>query len=139
MTYRVEVSAATINELSGKLAALASQLKGLPSVIELPTVEHTDVSVRIPEVEPSLYQAVMQAVREGDKVEPVETAASPEASHRVYDYNTEVAPRVLEMVSKCGRDAVKELLAKHNVTRASQLDPSHFPSLMDAVNAAMES
>ena len=35
--------------------------------------------------------------------------------------------------------AVKELLAKYNVTRASQLDPSHFPSLMDAVNAAMES
>ena len=94
--------------------------------------------MRIPEVEPSLYQAVMQAVREGDKVEPEETAASPEASHRVYDYNTEVAPRVLEMVSKCGRDAVKELLAKYSVTRASQLDPSRFPSLMDAVNAAME-
>jgi hypothetical protein len=64
--------------------------------------------------------------------------AKETGSARVYDYNTEVAPRVLEMVSKCGRDAVKELLAKYSVTRASQLDPSHFPSLMDAVNAAME-
>jgi hypothetical protein len=138
MTYRVEVTAATINELSGKLAALASQLKGLPSTFDVLKIEAAAVEepappapAPAPEPEPAVAG---EAPREVDNGWAKETGSA-----RVYDYNTEVAPRVLEMVSKCGRDAVKELLAKYNVTRASQLDPSHFPSLMDAVNAAMES
>ena len=137
MTYRVEVSAATINELSGKLAALASQLKGLPATFDVLKIEAAAVEepappapAPVPEPEPAVAG---EAPREVDNGWAKETGSA-----RVYDYNTEVAPRVLEMVSKCGRDAVKELLAKYNVTRASQLDPSHFPSLMDAVNAAME-
>ncbi len=132
MTYRVEVTASTINELSGKLAALASQLKGLPSVIELPTVEHTDVSVRIPEVEPSLYQAVMQAVREGDK------AASSEASHRVYNYKDDIMPRVLKLASKRGTEVTEGLLKTFGVKRASELDPARHDELLAAIDAAME-
>jgi len=137
MTYRVEVTAATINELSGKLAALASQLKGLPATFDVLKIEAAAVEepappapAPAPEPEPAVAG---EAPREVDNGWAKETGSA-----RVYDYNTEVAPRVLEMVSKCGRDAVKELLAKYSVTRASQLDPSHFPSLMDAVNAAME-
>ena len=132
MTYRVEVTASTINELSGKLAALASQLKGLPSVIELPTVEHTDVSVRIPEVEPSLYQAVMQAVREGDK------GASSEASHRVYNYKDDIMPRVLKLASKRGTEVTEGLLKTFGVKRASELDPARHGELLAAIDAAME-
>jgi hypothetical protein len=133
MTYRVEVTAATINELSGKLAALASQLKGLPATFDVLRVEASEINLPAPA--PSAPEPAVEP-------DPVPEAKEPPAEAepaRAYDYNTEVAPRVLEMVSKCGRDAVKELLAKYNVTRASQLDPSHFPSLMDAVNAAMES
>lgn len=142
MTYRVEVSAATINELSGKLAALASQIKGLPSTFDVLKIEAAEVEAPKPDVPPPAPAPASEpepavageAPREVDNGWAKETGSA-----RVYDYNTEVAPRVLEMVSKCGRDAVKELLAKYNVTRASQLDASHFPSLMDAVNAAMES
>jgi len=145
MTYRVEITAPTIHELSGKLAALASQLKGLPSTFDVPRIEAAEVAaskVAAPPPQPEPQPEVKD-----EPVAPVDGTAPREVdngwaketgSSRVYDYNSEVAPRVLEMVGKCGRDAVKELLAKYNVTRASQLDASHYPSLMDAVNAAME-
>jgi hypothetical protein len=145
MTYRVEITAPTIHELSGKLAALASQLKGLPSTFDVLRVEAAEVAA--PKVAAPPPQPEPQPEIKDEPVAPVDGTAPREVdngwaketgSARVYDYNSEVAPRVLQMVGKCGRDAVKELLAKYNVTRASQLDASHYPSLMDAVNAAME-
>jgi len=134
MTYRVEVSAPTINELAGKLAALASQLKGLPSTFDVLRVEASEINSPAPEFKPSLYQAVMEA----DKVEAEEAAAiSPEASHRVYDYKTEVAPLVLKMVAAKSRDDVRELLATFGVKSASELEASRYGELVDAVNKAM--
>ena len=53
MTYRVEVTAATINELSGKLAALASQLKGLPSTFDVLRIEASEISLPAPAPEPA--------------------------------------------------------------------------------------
>ena len=132
MTYRVEVSAATINELSGKLAALASQLKGLPATFDVLRVEASEINLPAPA--PSAPEPAVEP-------DPVPEAKEPPAEAepaRAYDYNTEVAPRVLELVSKRGRDSVKTLLAGFGVTRASELDPSRYAELMDAVNAAME-
>ena len=129
MTYRVEVTAATINELSGKLAALASQLKGLPSTFDVLRVEASEINLPAP---------VQEQVEERELTQAPVDAPAPEPEARAYDYNTEVAPRVLELVSKRGRDAVKTLLAGFGVTRASELDASRYAELMDAVNAAME-
>ena len=132
MTYRVEVTAATINELSGKLAALASQLKGLPATFDVLRVEASEINLPAPA--PSAPEPAVEP-------DPVPEAKEPPAEAepaRAYDYNTEVAPRVLELVSKRGRDSVKTLLAGFGVTRASELDPSRHAELMDAVNAAME-
>ena len=132
MTYRVEVTAATINELSGKLAALASQLKGLPSTFDVLRVEASEINLPAPA--PSAPEPAVEP-------DPVPEAKEPPAEAepaRAYDYNTEVAPRVLELVSKRGRDAVKTLLAGFGVTRASELDASRHDELLAAVAAAME-
>ena len=127
MTYRVEVTAATINELSGKLAALASQLKGLPSTFDVLRVEASEINL-----------PVQEQVEERELTQAPVDAPAPEPEARAYDYNTEIAPRVLELVSKRGRDAVKTLLAGFGVTRASELDASRHDELLAAVAAAME-
>lgn len=135
MTYRIEISAPTINELSGKLAALASQLKGLPStfdVLRVEVAEAEEIKAAPPPKPAPVAEPVAEPTPEAKAEEP------PAEAGRAYDYNTEVAPRVLELVSKRGRDTVKTLLAGFGVTRASELDASRYGELMDAVNAAME-
>jgi hypothetical protein len=124
MTYRVEVSAPTINELAGKLAALASQLKGLPSTFDVLRVEASEINLPAPAPEV--------------KAEPTpEPAPKPEPDARVYDYKPEVAPLVLKMVAAKSRDDVRELLATFGVKSASELYPSRYGELVDAVNKAM--
>jgi len=127
MSYRVEVTAPTIHELSGKLAALASQLKGLPSTFDVLRVEAAEMP---------------RAVKTQPAPEPEPAPApEPEAAEielaRTYDYATEVAPHVLRLVNKRGRDVAKAVLAQFGVTTASQLDASRYGELMAAVDAAL--
>jgi hypothetical protein len=134
MTYRVEVTAATIHELSGKLAALASQLKGLPSTFDVLRVEAAEM--------PRAAKAQPAPAPEPELAEP-EPAPAPEPEPaeiepaRTYAYATEVAPHVLGLVNKRGRDATKAVLARFGVTTASQLDASRYGELMAAVDAAL--
>lgn len=121
MTYRVEVTAATIHELSGKLAALASQLKGLPSTFDVLRVEAAEMP-----------RAVAPQPAPAPEPEPAEIEPA-----RAYDYATEVAPHVLGLVNKRGRDAAKAVLALFDVATASKLHPSRYGELMAAVDAAL--
>ena len=137
MTYRVEVTAATIHELSGKLAALASQLKGLPSTFDVLRVEAAEMPRAVaaqpapaPEPEPEPAPA--------PEPEPAEPEPAENEPARAYDYATEVAPHVLGLVNKRGRDAAKAVLALFDVTTASKLHPSRYGELMAAVDAALE-
>ena len=134
MTYRVEVTAPTIHELSGKLAALASQLKGLPSTFDVLRVEAAEMPraakaqpAPAPEPEPAPAPEPEPAEPEPAEIEPA----------RTYVYATEVAPHVLGLVNKRGRDATKAVLARFGVTTASQLDASRYGELMAAVDAAL--
>ena len=122
MTYRVEVTAATIHELSGKLAALASQLKGLPSTFDVLRVEAAEMP-----------RAVAPQPAPAPEPEPAEIEPA-----RAYDYATEVAPHVLGLVNKRGRDAAKAVLAQFGVLTASKLDPSRYGELVSAIDAALE-
>jgi len=139
MTYRVEVTAATIHELSGKLAALASQLKGLPSTFDVLRVEAAEMPraakaqpAPAPEPEPAPAPEPEPAEPEPAEPEPAEIEPA-----RTYVYATEVAPHVLGLVNKRGRDATKAVLARFGVTTASQLNASRYGELMAAVDAAL--
>ena len=120
MTYRVEVTAATINELSGKLAALASQLKGLPSTFDVLRVEASEIKLPEPASAPE------------PKTEP-----APEPS-RTYNYKDDIMPRVLKLASKRGTEVTEGLLKTFGVKRASELDPARHGELLAAIDAAME-
>jgi hypothetical protein len=143
MTYRVEVTAPTIHELSGKLAALASQLKGLPGTFDVLRVEAAEMP-RAAKAQPAPAPEPELAEPEPAPAPEPEPAPAPEPEHaeiepaRTYDYATEVAPHVLGLVNKRGRDAAKAVLAQFDVTTASKLDPARYGELMSAVDAALE-
>jgi len=129
MTYRVEVTAPTIHELSGKLAALASQLKGLPSTFDVLRVEAAEM--------PRAAKAQPAPAPEPEPAPAPEPEPAEIEPARTYVYATEVAPHVLGLVNKRGRDVTKAVLARFGVTTASQLDASRYGELMAAVDAAL--
>jgi hypothetical protein len=141
--YRVEVTANTLSELAGKLMALGSQLS-------LPTPDASGLAVASTPVDTAFSVAggigavadPRDQVAVGDVSSDPESAAKTievaEAAEVTYDYNTQVAPRVLQMVAKRGRDAVKTLLSGFGVTKASELSADKYPALMNAINEAME-
>jgi hypothetical protein len=133
MTYRVEVTAPTIHELSGKLAALASQLKGLPSTFDVLRVEAAEMP-RAAKAQPAPAPEPGAAPAPEPEPEPEPVEIKPA---RTYAYAKEVAPHVLGLVNKRGRDATKAVLARFGVTTASQLDASRYGELMAAVDAAL--
>jgi len=123
MTYRVEITAATINELSGKLAALASQLKGLPSTFDVLRIEASEISLPAPAQE---------------RVEERELTQAPVTAPVTYDYVKDITPLVLKLVDKRGRPAVEDVLKSFGAKRASLLDPAQYDDFVSAINAAME-
>ena len=123
MTYRVEITAATINDLSGKLAALASQLKGLPSTFDVLRIEASEISLPAP---------VQERVEERD------LAQAPVTAPVTYDYVKDITPLVLKLVDKRGRPAVEDVLKSFGAKRASLLDPAQYDDFVSAINAAME-
>jgi len=123
MTYRVEITAATINELSGKLAALASQLKGLPSTFDVLRIEASEISLPAPARE---------------RVEERELTQAPVTAPVTYDYVKDITPLVLKLVDKRGRPAVEDVLKSFGAKRASLLDPAQYDDFVSAINAAME-
>jgi hypothetical protein len=133
--YRVEVTADTLSELAGKLITLGSRLS-LPAPQEV-TTSTAPIAVlglgSVSDPNDQVYVAETSAEPEtadAKSVEPVEETS--------YDYVTQVAPRVLQMVAKRGRDAVKTLLSGFGVTKASELSADKYPALMNAINEAME-
>lgn len=143
MTFKVEVTADTLYELSGKLSALAAKLHAaqpMASSFEVTTdtrvVTAQDLKALTGEgssvAEPETQQPVAQ--------QPEEQApeVTPPAEPQSYDYNKDVAPRVLELVDKRGRETAERVLASFGVKRAVHLDPSRFGDLLAAISAAME-
>ena len=134
MTYRVEVTASTINELSGKLAALASQLKGLPATFDVLRVEASEI--KLPE--PAPYDRPGSVLLSAIDPAPVVHALPEPAPLRTYNYKNDIMPRVLKLASKRGTEVTEGLLKTFGVKRASELDPARHGELLAAIDAAME-
>jgi pyruvate/2-oxoglutarate dehydrogenase complex dihydrolipoamide acyltransferase (E2) component len=122
MTYRVEVTASTINELSGKLAALASQLKGLPSTFDVLRVEASEINLPAPAPKPE------------PKAKPAPAPAAEPS--RTYNYKDDIMPRVLKLSDERGTDVTEALLKTFGAKRASDVDPSRHGELLAAIEAA---
>jgi hypothetical protein len=72
--------------------------------------------------------------------EPVAEDAAPEVRENpvaALDFDTEVAPHVLELVKAKGKPAAQEILSQFGVEKASLLDPVRWPELVATLKGAL--
>ena len=147
MTYRIEITADSLTELAGRVAALAVQLQTQHAPV---IVNHVGKAPRkaAPVAEPvALVAEPVALVAEPVAlvvepvalvVEPVALVVEPVAPAAVvYDPVVDIAPRVLAYVALRGRDAMLELLSQFGVERASHVPPEHHAELVALLDAAI--
>ena len=132
MTYRIEITADSLVELAGRVAALASQLQAQQVPV---IVHHASKAPRkaAPVAEPVALVAEPVAL----VAEPVALVAPAAPAAVVYDPVVDIAPRVLAYVALRGRDAMLELLSQFGVERASHVPPEHHAELVALLDAAI--
>ena len=124
MTYRIEITADSLAELAGRVSALASQLQATTAphayVAPVPVKDPTPAKTAANEI-----VALMAAV------------AKPVAEPAALDFDTDVAPHVLELVKAKGKPAAQEILSQFGVEKASLLDPVRWPELVATLKGAL--
>jgi hypothetical protein len=63
-----------------------------------------------------------------------ETSSTPAPA--ALDFDTDVAPHVLALVTRSGKPAAQEILSQFGVEKASLLDPARWPELVAALQDA---
>jgi hypothetical protein len=148
MTYRIEITADSLAELAGRVAALAVQLQAsaAPLAYAAPVVVKDPTPARTAAKKIAAQMAAAEPVAE-PAAEPVAEYVAPEVRENpvapaapaavVYDPVVDIAPRVLAYVALRGRDAMLELLSQFGVERASHVPPEHHAELVALLDAAI--
>ena len=127
MNYEMKITASTLAELGERLLAAGVQITGAKA---LPANEGR-ADAKPAHVERPDATPVSVAATKTEVLEPTDDAKSDE-----YDYAIHVAPRVLVLVDKKGRDAAKEVLASFNVKKASEVPAENYGALIAALDKA---
>lgn len=136
MTYRVEITADSLVELAGRVSALAAQLQATTA----PHAYVAPVPVKDPTPAKTAANKIVAMMAAAAAAEPVAEDAAPEVRENpvaALDFDTEVAPHVLELVKAKGKPAAQEILSQFGVEKASLLDPTRWPELVAALKGAL--
>lgn len=160
--YKIEITAETLAELTGKVTTLAAKLhtgstteapryvgpltgEAEPEVTEKPKAKkaakkvEAEVAEEAP-VDPTPVEAEKPA-EPAPEPAPSTTAdtntaaPAPSASEPTLDFEKDVAPVVIEAVARVGREGVSSTLAEFGAERASEVDPSQYGELVKALEA----
>jgi len=136
MTYRIEIKAETLAELAGKAYAFAVGVQStIASVNHVSREEIASFSV------PLSNMTVVHSEPEVAEEAPVDPTpapkSAPSASASELNFDTDVAPIVLQVVKDKGKPVVQEILEQFGVERASTLDPSRWPELIAQLKDAL--
>lgn len=131
MSYRIEITAASLAELAGKVASLAVKLNA-GATTEAPSSP----------IMPELREATITVTAVDPKPEPApapepELEAAPAPKADVPDFDTVVTPLVLKLVEVRGKPVAQEVLGRFGVVKASQLGSDQWQELVDAINAEL--
>ena len=157
--YKIEITAETLAELTGKVTTLAAKLH-TGSATERPVEQAQPVEAEKPKAKKAAKKVEPEVAEEapvdptpeaptGEAVRPAEPApepAAPEptpsapsaeasASEPTLDFEKDVAPVVIEAVARVGREGVSSTLAEFGAERASEVDPSQYGELVKALEA----
>lgn len=170
--YKIEITAETLAELTGKVTTLAAKLhtgsaterpveQAQPVEAEKPKAKKAAKRVEAevaeeapadptpsspPATETNTTQSSEQAPKSAAAAEATESqpttpeqsstaAPAPSASEPTLDFEKDVAPVVIDAVSRVGREGVSSTLAEFGVERASEVDPSQYAELVKALEA----
>jgi hypothetical protein len=146
---KIEVTGNSLAEVSDKLLAIGASLQRTVShdadnaarealqakrdaakkeVAEAAPVDPTPAPKSAPDVEVTESQPTTE--------EPATTPA-PSASASELNFDTDVAPIVLQVVKDKGKPVVQAILEEFGVERASQLDPARWPELIAQLKDAL--
>lgn len=145
---KIEVTGSSIGEVADKLLAIG---RSLHSKTVLPIAnggtssqtweEVTEVADAAP-VDPTPAQTG-EAARPAEPAtepaapEPTTSAPSAEASASELNFDTDVAPYVLQVVKEKGKPVAQEILSQFGVEKASLLEPHLWPELVDQLKGAL--
>lgn len=144
--YKIEITAETLAELAGKAMSLAAKLNtGTPT--EAPTQLRItaagdlvrEVAEEAP-VDPTPAPKSAPAVETSESPQTTEepsTTPAPAASASELDFDTDIAPLVLQVVKDKGKPVAQEILSQFGVEKASNLDPARWPELVAALQDAL--
>lgn len=65
------------------------------------------------------------------------TTSAPPASASELNFDTDVAPYVLQVVKEKGKPVAQEILSQFGVEKASSLDPAQWPELVATLKGAL--
>lgn len=125
MTYRIEITADSLTELAGRVLALSAQLQTTVPVF----VHHASAA---PAKDPTPAKTAANEI-----VALMAAVAKPVAEPAALDFDTDVAPHVLELVKAKGKPAAQEILSQFGVEKASLLDPVRWPELVATLKGAL--
>jgi hypothetical protein len=143
MTYRIEITADSLAELAGRVAALASQLQAQ----QVPVIVHhvgkaprKSAPVAEP-VAPVAEPVALVAEPVAPVVEPVALVAEPVAPAAPaaveYDLTLDIHPRILAYVSRHSREAVEAVLAQFGAARSSEVPVAQRGELVAILDEAL--
>lgn len=143
--YKIEITADTLAELAGKAAALAAKLNtgaGTERAMGWsPIKEAADIEVEVAEaapVDPTPSRSTSEtSAPSPDTSTTSDEKLTPPASASELNFDTDVAPYVLQVVKEKGKPVAQEILSQFGVEKASLLDPAQWPELVDQLKGAL--
>jgi hypothetical protein len=148
--YKIEITADTLAELAGKAMSLAAKLNtGTATEAKgwSPIKPEADLELEVAEeasVDPTPAQSTSTPPTEsistasGTLPDNSKTISTPPASASdELNFDTDVAPYVLQVVKEKGKPVAQEILSQFGVEKASSLDPAQWPELVATLKGAL--
>lgn len=138
MTYRIEITADSLTELSGKVLALAAQLQTVPRGSDALRAAADEVAP-VGEKPKRKSKAEDKPVEAKAEDKPVEVKAedAPAPEQKAIDFDKDITPKVLKVVEKLGRSGIEGVLGQFGVVKASQVPVDQRGELLAALEAAL--
>jgi hypothetical protein len=145
---KIEVTGNSIPEVADKLLAIGASLRASGTLAEVakealvdPTLNRptSDASVTSPDTSSDTPRSVAPKsvpVAEAIESQPTTTEPSSTPAPAALDFDTDVAPHVLALVTRSGKPAAQDILSQFGVEKASLLDPARWPELVTALQDA---
>ena len=152
MSYKIEITADNLNELSGKVMALAATMHtaaapafvpdenpapAKPKAKKADPKKEPEIEVKPEAVDPEVVEVGNDASSAEAEPSSGATPETPPAGEPALDFDKDIAPKVLAVVAAKGKPVVQEILSQFGVERASQLDEAQWPELVAALEDAI--